>query len=236
MAYGDFGPTGLNMIQTCANADLAQNPPSTDNRQFAPRVVWRGVHSAEHVLGGYGIVRAGEQQQRMNPQHAALSSSKPSPTPAARDHGRITSSAWRWELASTNPTLTVVCHVHADRVRSSTGISECAGGRAGHGAGGGSRRQQGDDLYVADPIDDPRPARARSSTPAVPDSARSLTTRRRLLDLQRLQVKYEKAGRGRGLVLVPYTYSSNIFTQDLRRPPEAIMATQRLWLPNIPQI
>jgi hypothetical protein len=57
LAYGYFGPAGLNLIQTCAQAGLAQNCTSTDYRQFAPRLglAWRPFGRNTVVRGGYGI-------------------------------------------------------------------------------------------------------------------------------------------------------------------------------------
>jgi hypothetical protein len=219
LAYGDFGPTGLNLIQTCANAGLAQNCTSTDNRQFAPRVglAWRPFGGSTVVRGGYGIFYEPESSNnRVNHNmlpYLLLET-------VYNTGGARTMANYFLGLAlgsaGTNPTLT-------------GGLPHMPMGYDQHwnfGVQQGLGRNtvlevdyvgnKGVNLYVADPINDPPagPGAVQARRPYPIFGALTYNAQDASSIYNALQVKYERRAAAGLWYLVSYTYSSNIFTQD----------------------
>ena len=219
LAYAEFGPAGLNLIQTCANAGLAQNCTSTDNRQFAPRVglAWRPFGGSTVVRGGYGIFYEPESSNnRVN--HNMLPyllletvyNTGGARTMANYFLGRALGAA------GTNPTLT-------------GGLPSMPMGYDQHwnfgvqqGLGHNTVLEvdyvgnKGVNLYVADPINDPPagPGAVQARRPYPIFGALTYNAQDASSIYNALQVKYERRAAAGFWYLVSYTYSSNIFTQD----------------------
>ena len=218
LAYAAFGTAGLNLIQTCAQAGLAQNCTSTDDRQFAPRVglAWRPFGGSTVIRGGYGIFYEPESSNnRVNHNMVPyLLSETVFNTGATRTManyflGQALGSA------GTTPTLT-------------GGLPSMPMGYDQHWNFGVQQGlghnmvlevdyvgNKGVNLYVGDPVNDPPagPGAVQARRPYPLFGGITYNAQDASSIYNALQVKYEKRVAAGFWYLVSYTYSQNIFTQ-----------------------
>ena len=218
LAYAAFGTAGLNLIQTCAQAGLAQNCTSTDYRQFAPRVglAWRPFGGSTVIRGGYGIFYEPESSNnRVNHNMVPyLLSETVFNTGATRTManyflGQALGSA------GTTPTLT-------------GGLPSMPMGYDQHWNFGVQQGlghnmvlevdyvgNKGVNLYVGDPVNDPPagPGAVQARRPYPLFGGITYNAQDASSIYNALQVKYEKRVAAGFWYLVSYTYSQNIFTQ-----------------------
>jgi Carboxypeptidase regulatory-like domain/TonB dependent receptor len=219
LAYAEFGPQGLNLIQTCAQAGIAQNCTATDYRQFAPRFgfAWRPLGDRTVIRGGYGIFYEPESSNnRVNHnmvpyllletvfntggtrnmanyfQGQQLGASGTNPTLAGGQPNMPMGYDQHWNLG-VQQTLGRNMILEVDYV--------------------GNR---GVNLYEANPINDPPagPGAVQTRRPLPLFGSITYNGQDASSFYDSLQVKYERRSANGFWYLVSYTYSKNMFTQD----------------------
>jgi hypothetical protein len=219
LAYAEFGPAGLNLIQTCTQAGIASNCTGTDYRQFAPRVglAWRPLGANTVVRGGYGIFYEPESSNNrvnhnMLPYLLLETVLNPGGARTMANYflGRALGSA------GTTPTLT------GGLPNMPMGYDQHWNFGVQQGLGHNMVLEvdyvgnKGVNLYVGDPIND-APAGAgavQARRPYPLFSALTYNAQDASSIYNALQAKYEKRVAAGFWYLVAYTWSSNIFTQE----------------------
>jgi hypothetical protein len=219
LAYAQFGPAGLNLIQTCAQAGLAQNCTSTDNRQFAPRfgLAWRPFSGSTVFRGGYGIFYEPESSNnRVNHNmvpyllNETVFNTGATRTMANFFLGEALGSAGTTPtLAGGLPSMPMGYDQHWNfGVQQGLGHSmvlevDYVGNK-------------GVNLYMGDPVNDPPagPGAVQARRPYPLFGAITYNAQDASSIYNALQVKYEKRAAAGFWYLVSYTYSQNFFVQD----------------------
>jgi len=218
VAYAEFGPQGLNLIQTCSAAGLAQNCTSNDNRQFAPRVglAWRPFGRSTVIRGGYGIFY--EPESSGNRVNRFMVPYLLSETVFNTGGTRTMANYFLGQAlgsAGTNPSL-------------EGGLPNMPMGYDQHWNLGVQQAlgrnmvlevdyvgNKGVNLFVGDPINDPPagPGAVQTRRPFPIFGALTYAAQDASSIYNALQVKYERRATAGFWYLVSYTYSNNIFTQ-----------------------
>jgi len=220
LAYAQFGPSGLNLIQTCAQAGIAENCTATDNRQFAPRfgLAWRPFGGNTVIRGGYGIFYEPESSNnRVNHNMLPyLLSETVFNTGGARSMANYFLGQALGSAGTTPP--------------STGGLPNMPMGYDQHwnlGVQQGLGRNmvlevdyvgnKGVNLYAGDPVNDPPPGpgaiQARRPYPLFGGITYNAQDASSIYNS--LQVKYERRATAGLWYLVSYTYSNDIFTQEI---------------------
>ncbi|MGA3236040.1 MAG: carboxypeptidase-like regulatory domain-containing protein [Bryobacteraceae bacterium] len=219
IAYADFGPSGLNLIQTCAHAGLAANCTSTDYRQFAPRVglAWRPFSGSTVFRGGYGIFY--EPESSGNRVNRFMVPYLLSETVLNTGGVRTMANYFLGEelgAAGTNPSL------EGGLPKMNEGYDQHWNFGVQQGLGHSTVLEvdyvgnKGVNLYEADPINDPPagPGAVQARRPYPIFGALTYNAQDASSIYNALQVKYERRAAAGFWYLVSYTYSQNFFTQD----------------------
>jgi hypothetical protein len=241
IAYSLFGPSGLNLIQTCANAKVAANCTGTDGTQFAPRVglAWRPFGDTTVVRSGYGIFYEVESSgNRVNHNIVPyLLSETVYNTNATRNMSNYFLSQQLGRSGTTYPAL-------------QGGLPKMAMGYDQHWNFGVQQSlnrntvlevdyvgNRGVHQYGANPINDPLPgAGAIQGRRPLPLFGAVVYNGQNTSSIYNaLQVKYERRPYAGLWYLVSYTYSNDIVTQITPAAGGDYTSQRALALFNIPQ-
>lgn len=218
-AYAEFGPSGLNLIQTCSHAGLAHQCTSDDYRQFAPRVglAWRPFGDSTVLRGGYGIFYEPESSNnRVNHNMIPYLLSE---TVLNSGGARNMSNYFLGQALGANGTTPPL----------TGGMPHMPEGYDQHWNFGVQQSfsrtmslevdyvgNKGVNLYMGDPTNDPPagPGAVQARRPYPLFGAITYNAQDASSIYNALQVKHERRLSAGLWYLVAYTYSTNIFTQE----------------------
>jgi hypothetical protein len=219
LAYAEFGPQGLNLIQTCSQAGIAHNCTATDYRQIAPRFgfAWRPIGDRTVIRGGYGIFYEPESSNnRVNHNMApyllleTVFNTAGTRTMANYFQGQqLGAAGTNPTLAGGQPNMPMGYDQHWN-----LGVQQTFGRNMILEADYVGNR--GVNLYEANPINDPPagPGAIQARRPLPLFGSITYNGQDASSFYNSLQVKYERRSANGFWYLVSYTYSKNMFTQD----------------------
>jgi hypothetical protein len=219
LAYAQFGPSGLNLIQTCAHAGLANQCTSTDYRQFAPRLglAWRPFGGSTVIRGGYGIFYEPESSNnRVNHNMIPyLLSETVLNTGGVRTMANYFLGEALGSAGTTPPLTGGMPHMPEGYDQHwNFGVQQALGHNTVLEADYVGNK--GVNLYMGDPTNDPPagPGAVQARRPYPLFGAITYNAQDASSIYNALQVKYERRASAGFWYLVSYTYSNNIFTQE----------------------
>ena len=219
LAYAQFGPSGLNLIQTCSHAGLANQCTSDDYRQFAPRLglAWRPSGGTTVIRGGYGIFYEPESSNnRVNHNMVPyLLSETVLNSGATRTMANYFLGQALGSLGTTPPLTGGMPNMPMGYDQHwNFGVQQALGHNMVLEADYVGNK--GVNLYMGDPTNDPPagPGAVQARRPYPLFGAITYNAQDASSIYNALQVKYERRLTAEFWYLVSYTYSSNIFTQE----------------------